>query len=139
MFYSTLYCADVHNEHCVQKNTTGNTKICNRTVEDMSNREIRHLKQKLEISQYKIKKINENITYLKLRNQALSAAHNGLFGANTIGLEILLLVLIGLLLTSTVTFMILFCRAQRKGEKQQQKVYELTTSKDMIRTTVTTF
>ena len=128
----------------------------------MSNQEIHRLKQKLQTSQYKIKKLNENMTYVKLQNQALSSQldelqqnytnknrekthlaakleKNGLFGADAVGLEIFLLVLIGLLLMLSVTLMILFCRAKRRDEKQQQKAHELTASKDTIKTTVTTF
>lgn len=162
VFYSTLYCADVQNEHCVHKNTTGNTKIVNCTMDEMSNQEIHRLKQKLQASQYKIKKLNENMTYVKLQNQALSSQldelqqnytnknrekthlaakleKNGLFGADAVALEIFLLVLIGLLLLLSVTFMILFYRTRRRGEKQQQKAHELTASRDTIKTTVTMF
>ena len=57
----------------MHKNTTGNTKIVNCTMDEMSNQEIHRLKQKLQASQYKIKKLNENMTYVKLQNQALSS------------------------------------------------------------------
>ena len=67
MFYSTLHCADVKNERCIEHNITGNA-TCNVTTEIQLEKEI---DQTFEGLQQKTEEMKINLTSLELQNRIL--------------------------------------------------------------------